>query len=148
MKNRFWVYGVLAVLPASAGIAGSSPSDPGDSEQVGRGATVYAEACASCHGARLEGQLGWRKQGPDGTYPAPPHDADGHTWHHSDKLLFRYVKLGGKEAFKDIPGFTSAMPGFRNLLTDQDIWDALAFIKSHWPEEARAYQEAVTENDN
>ncbi|HUS54410.1 MAG TPA: cytochrome c [Thermohalobaculum sp.] len=137
---------LLAHLPSLAGSA--SPADPADVEQVARGATLYAGACASCHGARLEGQGDWRSPNPDGTYPAPPHDADGHTWHHSDKLLFRYIKLGGQEAFKDVPGIKSAMLGFSDTLADQDIWDVLAFIKSHWPERAMEYQRAITENDN
>ena len=123
------------------------PADPGDPEQVARGARIYAEACASCHGVRLEGEADWQSQKPDGTYPAPPHDAEGHTWHHSDTLLFRYTKLGGAAALGDVPGFQSAMPGFGETLSDQEIRDVLAYIKSHWPEEMREYQRAVTEND-
>ena len=111
---------------------------------MARGAEVYAEACASCHGANLEGEEDWRSPKPDGTYPAPPHDAEGHTWHHSDGFLFRYTKLGGAAALKDVPGFRSAMPGFGETLSDQEIRDVLAFIKSQWPEEAREYQRAVT----
>ena len=125
----------------------ASPADPDDPVQVARGAEVYSEACASCHGTALEGEEDWRSQRPDGTYPAPPHDAEGHTWHHSDKLLFRYIKLGGAEALGDVPGFRSAMPGFGDALSDQEIRDVLAFIKSHWPEEMREYQSAVTERD-
>ena len=43
------------------------------------GAQLYAENCASCHGANLEGQADWRSPGPDGRLPAPPHDETGHT---------------------------------------------------------------------
>lgn len=136
---------ILAQWPA---MADPTRADPDDRVQVARGIRIYAEACASCHGARLEGQGDWRSPNPDGTYPAPPHDADGHTWHHPDSLLFRYTKLGGREALKDVPGVKSAMPGFGDGLSDQDIWDVLAFIKSRWPERAREYQRAATENDN
>ena len=56
-----------------------------------------------------------------------------------------YLRTGDKSV---LPGIKSAMPGFDDTLKDQDIWDVLAFIKSHWPERAVEYQRAITENDN
>ncbi|MBL4645745.1 MAG: c-type cytochrome, partial [Rhizobiales bacterium] len=50
---------------------------------VKKGAVIYAEYCASCHGADLEGQPNWQSPDADGKMPAPPHDQRGHTWHHS-----------------------------------------------------------------
>ena len=35
--------------------------------------------CASCHGDNLQGQPNWQQANADGSYPAPPHDASGHT---------------------------------------------------------------------
>ena len=46
---------------------------------LSQGATLYAENCAACHGAELEGQPDWRSPGPDGILPALPHDNTGHT---------------------------------------------------------------------
>jgi len=111
-----------------------------------RGQTLYAENCAACHGANLEGQANWQSPGEDGRLPAPPHDADGHTWHHGDDLLFSYTKLGGKAALaaKGIP-FDSGMPGFGEALSDREIYDILTFIKSTWPERERALQATRTE---
>ena len=60
------------------------------------GAALYARHCAACHGANLEGQPEWRSPKADGSYPAPPHDAEGHTWHHDDAMLTDYVARGGK----------------------------------------------------
>lgn len=37
-------------------------------------------------------------------------------------------------------GYQSDMPGFGNVLTDEEIRAVLAFIKSTWPERERAYQ--------
>ena len=119
------------------------------SDPVQSGASLYHEYCAACHGADLEGQPNWRSPNPDGTLPAPPHDESGHTWHHGDRLLFDYVKLGGAEAMaaRGASGFKSAMPGFAESLTEEDIWDILTFLKSHWSQRARAYQEQVTANE-
>lgn len=148
MMTKVLILTAMAALPLRPGFAVSSPADPADPAQIERGAAVYASACAACHGNRLEGQPEWQSPNDDGTYPAPPHDGDGHTWHHSDALLFRYIKLGGKEAFKGVAGIKSAMPGFGEQLTDGEIWDVLAFIKSHWPAEAQEYQRQVTAAEN
>ena len=47
---------------------------PNSREVVALGQQIYAENCASCHGANLEGQPNWRSPGPEGRLPAPPHD--------------------------------------------------------------------------
>jgi mono/diheme cytochrome c family protein len=140
--NR-WVAGwaattVLAVLAAGTAVWILRPSggaDPADPAQVTLGRTVYAENCASCHGARLKGQQNWRETKPDGKFPAPPHDASGHTWHHPQDMLFKITKEG-IQAFAP-PGHPSDMPAFESKLTDEQIWAVLAFIASTWPEDIR-----------
>lgn len=114
----------------------ASPADPEDEAQVARGAALYAAECSRCHGARLEGQLNWQSTAANGVYPAPPHDATGHTWHHADADLFAVVKHGGNTR-------DSTMPGFEDRLSDEEIWATLAFIKSHWPEQVRRRQPAT-----
>jgi len=120
---------------------GYGSADAGNVKQVRRGAQVYAEHCASCHGDKLQGQPHWRKRNDDGTLPAPPHDASGHTWHHLDKLLFDYTKKGGQALAPE--GFKSGMPGFGEVLKDSDIWSVLAFIKSTWPKKIQARQDSL-----
>lgn len=103
-----------------------------DDDAVARGAVIYGEHCAACHGADLEGQADWRQPLPDGLMPAPPHDITGHTWHHDDALLFAITKYG-MEAM--VGGdYRSDMPGFGEVLSDGGILAVLAFIKSTWPE--------------
>lgn len=114
-------------------------ADPGDARLVALGQAVYAESCASCHGAELEGEPDWRVRRPDGRLPAPPHDETGHTWHHPDMQLFEITRYG-VEHFAPA-GYQSDMPAFEGLLTDEEIWAVLAFIKSRWPERERAFQE-------
>ncbi len=119
------------------------------SEDLAQGAALYGEHCASCHGENLEGEPDWRKMGADGLYPAPPHDETGHTWHHGDRLLFDYTKLGGAEvlAMLGIADFESGMPGFGHVLSDDDIRAVLTYIKSTWPEDIRRHQERLTQQE-
>ena len=113
-------------------------ADAEDAAAVARGAVVYRANCAVCHGARLQGQPGWKVIGADGSLRAPPQDDTGHTWMHSDADLFTFVKYG--EAAYLPPGIVSSMPVFAGKLTDEQIEDVLAFIKSHWSVGMRAYQ--------
>ena len=94
--------------------------------------------CASCHGANLEGQPDWRTRLPSGRLPAPPHDANGHTWHHSDAVLLQIVREG--PAFYAELGVESDMPAFGALLSEADIVAIIAYIKSRWPAEIQARQ--------
>ena len=116
-------------------------ADATDAEAVALGKTVYDENCAACHGLNLEGQPNWRSVKEDGTLPAPPHDDTGHTWHHSDQLLFDYTKLGGAGIAP--PGFESGMPGFGDTLSDREIWAVLSYIKSRWSPKNQARQERL-----
>lgn len=115
---------------------------------VANGELIYLENCASCHGENLEGQPEWRSPGSDGRLPAPPHDETGHTWHHSDRLLFDYTKLGGKKALSKVGvELDSGMPGFSDQLSDDEILDVIAFIKSTWPERVLEIQKERTNLD-
>lgn len=113
-----------------------------ETRDIAQGAALYAEHCASCHGANLEGARNWREGGPDGRLPAPPHDATGHTWHHADKVLFEITKYGSAAVMGG--GYESDMIGFGDVMSDAEIRDVLAFIKSTWPERERAYQAEIT----
>ena len=137
--------GLAAVIAAAAaaalGTALAQKADPADAGQVARGKQVYMDHCAACHGAALEGQPNWRQRGPDGKLPAPPHDASGHTWHHSDAQLFDITKRG--TAALAGAGYATDMREFGSLLSDEEIWAVLAYIKSTWPPEIRARQERM-----
>jgi mono/diheme cytochrome c family protein len=44
-------------------------------------------------------------------------------------------------------GYESDMPGFGDTYSEQQLRDILAWIKSQWPERARAFQADVTKRD-
>jgi mono/diheme cytochrome c family protein len=106
------------------------------------GRTLYGETCAACHGAELEGQANWRERDSNGLLPAPPHDETGHTWHHPDQQLFEITKRGTAALVGS--DYQTAMGPFAEVLSDDEIWAVLAYIKSRWPENIRARQAEVT----
>lgn len=109
------------------------------------GKKTYQETCASCHGANLQGQPDWQSANPDGTYPAPPHDETGHTWHHGDVMLRAYIAKGGQVVLDEMGvDFISGMPAFADQLSDAEIEAVLAYIKSTWPAQVRATQQDRT----
>lgn len=116
--------------------------DTATGTRVARGKQLYDYHCAACHGAKLEGEANWKQRKANGTLPAPPHDATGHTWHHADQQLFQITKLGTAAIVGQ--GYVSNMPGFALALRDSDIWDILFYIKSKWPEEIRARQAEIS----
>ncbi len=107
---------------------------PDNAGIVAQGEQVYAANCASCHGANLQGQADWKNRDENGMMPAPPHDESGHTWHHTDKMLFELTKFGlAKTA--NLENYQTYMPVYEDLLSDEEIIAVLSYIKSTWPEE-------------
>ena len=96
-------------------------------ENVTRGAVVFAENCAVCHGANGEGTADWRTLTEDGRLPPPPLNGTAHTWHHPIRVLGSQIKFG-------TPGDMGTMPGFADKLSDQEIVDVIAWFQSLWPD--------------
>lgn len=108
------------------------------------GEEVYLENCATCHGADLQGQPDWQRRLENGRMPAPPHEASGHTWHHSDQSLFLITSEGLGAV---VPGYESDMPAFGATLTETEIKAVLSYIKSTWPARERGFQDDVTRSE-
>ncbi|WP_299373184.1 cytochrome c [uncultured Kiloniella sp.] len=116
-----------------------------DEGNIVEGGKLYQQNCASCHGIQLEGETNWRSPKEDGSLRAPPHNKDGHTWHHPDRILFHITKFGGAAIAPE--GFNSNMPAFNKTLSDTEINKVLAFIKSKWPKEIRQRQKNISDKD-
>ena len=142
-----WMASAALALLVTAGttawilLPGGNRADPTNVAQVALGKAIYSENCASCHGTNLEGQPDWRERKSDGRMPAPPHNTMGHTWHHPDEVLFGIIKQG-VAAFAP-SGYESDMPAFGGVLTDEEIWAVLAYLKSSWPPEIQVRQSAL-----
>lgn len=138
-KGLVGLAAALGVAGAAVAVAQSDPvaRDSGllpwrDAAAVAQGRIIYADHCAACHGAGLEGEPDWRTRDADGYMPAPPHDGTGHTWHHPDAQLFALTKHGVAAVVGQ--GYRSRMPGYEGVLSDDEILAVLAYIKSTWPD--------------
>lgn len=116
----------------------------GDAGAVARGERIYDALCAACHGADLEGEPDWKTRDAEGYLPAPPHDETGHTWHHSDAVLLDIVRRGTAAVVGQ--GYRSRMPGYAGTLTDAEMREVLAYIKSTWPDRVIAIHDRINED--
>lgn len=136
--------GVATLLYNSGRDSGPAFIDPANQTLVIQGKAIYANNCASCHGATLQGQPNWRERLPNGRLLAPPHDKTGHTWHHPDGMLFDMVKNGLVPGKTAPPGYQSDMPAYGTILSDEEIIAVLTYIKSSWPPKVLEAQKEVT----
>jgi mono/diheme cytochrome c family protein len=119
---------LLAVLNlvACGGANAPATADP----TLAKGAGLYTANCQSCHGGATGGNL---KDIP------PPHNANGHTWHHADQQLIDMTLNGISFSLE-----AQKMPAFKDKLTEEDVKAILAYIKTWWTEEQRKSQREVT----
>lgn len=136
------VAGGAAIYQLTAGNSAGAGLDADDAGKVALGAGLYAENCAACHGADLQGQPDWRQRLPNGRLPAPPHDESGHTWHHPAGQLFALTKHGPAALVGG--GYQSDMPAYDGILSDAEIWAVLSYIKSRWPEDIQARHDQIS----
>ena len=142
--NLYIMISILLVLMVMMGLWQFSESSrepvpvaltPDNMEVVFAGKTIYVAQCAAWHGKELQGQPDWKRRNADDRLPAPPHNETGHTWHHTDQLLFDLTKKG----LQAITGsdYATDMPIYKDILSDDEIIAVLSYIKSTWPAEIR-----------
>ena len=120
---------ILASLLAVA-CGGSPVLPPGQTAIEEEGRALYKKNCVSCHG----GATGGRQE----DFP-PKHNANGHTWHHPDQQLALIILDGFQRGGGALP-----MPSFRGDMSQDDVDAVLAYIKTWWTEQQRAFQAQVT----
>ena len=86
---------------------------PADKDSIARGGAIYNTHCALCHGEKGKGD------GVAGSTLNPrPADLTTSAAHRSD----------GDLAWKIAHG-RGLMPGFKNVLTEEQIWDVVNFVR-------------------
>jgi mono/diheme cytochrome c family protein len=95
-------------------------------ESVMRGAHLYQEHCAQCHGPEAQGHPDW--QNPQ-VVAAPPLDGTGNEWKRKRSELIAIVKKGMTRNNE------SVMPAWGERLSDPEIEDIVAWFQALWPME-------------
>lgn len=115
----------MAVLGTAAALAAwAAPPEPSGFKLNGdaqRGKPLYSKRCALCHGATGDGR---------GTLPIkpPPADLRAVTPKRSDWELYVVVRDGGPAL-----GLSKQMLGWSKILSDQEIRDTAAYVRSISP---------------
>lgn len=144
MKTMKWK--IFATLIVGLGLSGCDGMPPAgqaeggetlierklDPAQVARGKAVYEKVCLECHGAGGKGQAGdWRVRDAEGHFPPPPLDDSAHAWHHPTAVLLEVIREGSA------PG-QGKMPAWKGKLSEREMQDVVAYIKSLWSDEVYA----------
>lgn len=137
MRGRqIFIAAASFALFGTAGAAGQKPKDADD--LVVKGEAIYQQYCAACHGAKGEGKPGWEERDALGELPPPPHDPTGHTWKHSDAMLYRMIRDGWRDPFNKTKRLT--MPAYKDVLSPTEIKAVVTYLKTLWTPEQREYQ--------
>jgi mono/diheme cytochrome c family protein len=105
-------------------------------QTVAIGARIYVEYCAACHGEQGVGETPGSPSAPtDPGKLAPALDGTAHAWHHDDAWLRTTVQDGTLSR-------GGRMPAWRDVLSEADIDNVLAYVKSLWSARERACQGA------
>jgi mono/diheme cytochrome c family protein len=93
-------------------------------ESVARGAHLYQEHCAQCHGPEAQGHPDWENTK---IIAAPPLNGTGNEWKRKKVELIGVIKNGAKRNNEP------AMPGWEGRLSDQEIDDIVTWFQALWP---------------
>jgi mono/diheme cytochrome c family protein len=107
---------LIAVLLLASLVSAQARGNP----KTGR--ELYVEKCLLCHGSQGEG-WDWSKKVAKPPVPVP--DLARVTPERSDQFLFDVIKGGGEAV-----GKTRFMPPFEFQLSDQEVWDLVAYMRS------------------
>jgi cytochrome c oxidase cbb3-type subunit 3 len=110
-----WRVAVLLLLTAGD-LTAQTKGDPK------RGEDFYTEKCVLCHGAQGQG-WDWYKRAEKPPIPIP--DLAKIVPQRSDQYLFDIVHGGGEAV-----GRTRLMPPFGFQLSDRDVWDIVAYMRT------------------
>lgn len=110
-----------AATPAKAMRNPIAPSP----DSIAAGKSIYTKNCVDCHG---RGAKGDGNSAPEGSHPANLIDAK---WDHggTDGEIFTTIRNGVGPKFD--------MDGFKDSLSEKDIWNVINFLRSIGPADAR-----------
>lgn len=107
--------------PSTATPAATESSSP--LATLERGARLYQENCALCHGPEAQGHPDWQTPG---VVAAPPLNGTGNEWKRSRAEMIAVIQNGVKR--NGVP----VMPGWKDRLSEAEIADVVAWFQALW----------------
>ena len=95
-------------------------------ENMMRGAQLYQEQCAQCHGPEAQGHPDWENPA---IVAAPPLNGTGNAWKKKKSELIAIIRNGASRNGMPV------MPAWKGRLTEQDMEDIVIWFQALWPPE-------------
>nr|WP_299241335.1 cytochrome c [uncultured Halomonas sp.] len=143
MRRRWFLATTCLLLSAAVQAMEAGSPSSSDTSRLKEGESIYQQYCADCHGNQGEGMPNWERQNAQGELPAPPHGPEGHTWKHSDAMLYRIIDEGWRDPWNKTKRLT--MPAFEDVLTPTEIRSVVNYLKTLWTLEQRRHQTEESE---
>ncbi len=115
---------LVAIIIVGEILASGMPGVAAEKRNLQQGEALYLEYCLQCHGGRGEG-WGWGNKIPPPPIPVPDLSDPKVMTQLSDQYLFDVIKGGGEAV-----GKSRLMPPAGRVLSDQEIWDVVAYLRS------------------
>jgi mono/diheme cytochrome c family protein len=136
--RKTWLMLALALLAACSkeGEQTTSPAPPVvvrhfDPDSITRGARLFEEHCAQCHGPQAQGHPDWQTPSDGSFAAAPPLNGTGNDWQRSRAELAATIKAGVRRKTDKV----DVMPSWKGRLSERDIEDVLNWMQSLWSPE-------------
>lgn len=118
---------------SSGSLDGNNPSAQSqtlfDLNRVARGAKLYQENCAQCHGPQAQGHPDWQRARSQGFSAAPPLNGSGTDIKLTRSAMVKVIKKGAKH--KGV----MVMPAWQGRVSNEQILDIISWYQALWPVE-------------
>lgn len=91
-----------------------------------RGAQLFQQYCAQCHGPEAQGHPDWRNPK---VVAAPPLNGTGDVWKRRKQDMIAVIKNGVQRNGEPV------MPAWQGRLSDREIEDIISWYQALWPPE-------------
>jgi len=99
-------------------------------ERVARGARLFQENCAQCHGPQAQGHPDWQRARKEGYAAAPPLDGTGTDISMTRERMVEVIRKGVRQ--KGV----MVMPSWKGRVDDDQITDIISWYQALWPADA------------